>query len=334
MISLFEMLEEAPLAALPGVRQMTSLHESAAGGYHQPVLLRETLGLLVPAPGKLAVDGTLGGGGHTEAFLEAGADVIALDCDPEAVAFAKSRLARFGERVRIVHSNYAALEEALDKLDVSLVDIGLLDIGVSSHQIDEGARGFSFLKDGPLDMRMDPRLPLTAGEIVNHGEEHELARIFHEYGEEKNSRRFASRIVHRRKVRPFESTLDLAEFIQGMAPHHHRIHPATRVFQALRIAVNRELDVLTEGLEAFARRLRSGGRLGVITFHSLEDRIVKNFFKARSAQWIDRPEWPAPRPNPDYQFKLVTPKPVVACEEEQSRNPRSRSAKLRVIERI
>jgi 16S rRNA (cytosine1402-N4)-methyltransferase len=181
---------------------------------------------------------------------------------------------------------------------------------------------------------MDPRLGVTAGEIVNHGEEQELARIFHEYGEEKNARRFASRIVHRRKMRPFESTLDFAEFIQGMAPHHHRIHPATRVFQALRIAVNRELDVLTGGLEAFARRLHGGGRLGVITFHSLEDRIVKTFFKTRGMEWIDRPEWPAPRRNPDFQFRLVTPKPVVATAEEQSRNPRSRSAKLRVVERI
>ena len=181
---------------------------------------------------------------------------------------------------------------------------------------------------------MNPALPMSAADLVNTASEEELANLFYNYGEEQASRRIAARLVRARELRPFTTTLELAAAVESVVPRRGRTHPATKVFQALRIAVNRELESLDEGLEQFTRRLRSGGRLGVITFHSLEDRKVKTFFKTRSTQFLDRPEWPAPRPNPDFRFRLVTGKPVVADKTEQSENTRSRSAKLRVVERI
>ena len=308
--------------------------EARATAYHAPVLLREVVELLAPAPGKQMVDGTLGGGGHSEACLKAGASVIGLDQDPEALAFAGKRLAGFGEKFRAVHANFSELGEVLDRLEIGQIDAGLLDLGVSSWQLDTAERGFSFMKDGPLDMRMNPALPMSAADLVNTASEEELANLFYNYGEEQASRRIAARLVRARELRPFTTTLELAAAVESVVPRRGRTHPATKVFQALRIAVNRELESLDEGLEQFTRRLRSGGRLGVITFHSLEDRKVKTFFKTRSAEFLDRPEWPAPRPNPDFRFRLVTGKPVVADKAEQSENPRSRSAKLRVVERI
>jgi 16S rRNA (cytosine1402-N4)-methyltransferase len=302
--------------------------------YHAPVLLREVEELLAPAPGKLMVDGTLGGGGHSEAFLAAGASVIGLDQDPEALDFAGNRLARFGDQFQAVHANFSDLEEVLGRLEVDKIDGGLLDLGVSSWQLDTPERGFSFMKDGPLDMRMNPAISVGAADIVNNASEEQLVRIFFNFGEESGARRIAARLVRDRARRPFKTTLELAASVESVVPRRGRTHPATKVFQALRIAVNRELEALAEGLEQFTRHLKSGGRLGVITFHSLEDRIVKTFFKTRSAEFIDRPEWPAPRPNPDFMFKLVKTKPVIAGEEEQVKNPRSRSAKLRVVERI
>jgi 16S rRNA (cytosine1402-N4)-methyltransferase len=302
--------------------------------YHAPVLLRESVQLLAPAPGKWIVDGTLGGGGHSGAFLEAGAGVIGLDQDPDALDFAGRKLARFGSKFQAVHANFSELDDVLDRLNLEQIDGGFLDLGVSSWQLDTPERGFSFMKDGPLDMRMNPAAAVSAAEIVNNATEEQLERIFRNFGEEPAARRIAVRIARERLRKPFETTLELAAAVEGVVPRRGRTHPATKVFQALRIAVNRELEALSEGLEQFARRLRSGGRLGVITFHSLEDRIVKTYFKTRSVEFVDRPEWPAPRRNPDFLFRLLTSKPLVADDGEQAQNPRSRSAKLRVVEKI
>jgi 16S rRNA (cytosine1402-N4)-methyltransferase len=299
--------------------------------FHEPVLLREVVELLAPAPGKVFVDGTLGGGGHSEAFLQAGARVIGLDQDPEALAFAAVRLARFSENFCAIHANFAHLDQLPD---VPEIDAALLDLGVSSWQLDTPKRGFSFMKEGPLDMRMNPSGSTTAADLLHGASVEELERIFREFGDEPAARRIALRIVHERTEKRLETTLDLARLVENTVPRRGKTHPATRVFQALRIAVNRELETLAEALEKFTTRLRSGGRFGVITFHSLEDRMVKAFFKQRSVEFLDRPEWPAPRRNPNFMLKLVTRKAVVASQEEQTRNPRSRSAKLRVAEKI
>jgi 16S rRNA (cytosine1402-N4)-methyltransferase len=302
--------------------------------YHASVLLAETVQALKPAPGKIFVDGTLGGGGHTEALLQAGADVIGLDQDPDAIEFASKRLAAFGAKFRPVRASFVEITEVLAKLGVAGIDGGVLDLGVSSHQLDTPERGFSFQRQGPLDMRMNPSAPVTAAALVNTMSAEQLERIFKVYGEEPAARKIAGRIVRDRQVTPFETTLDLAEAVEKVSPRRGKTHPATRVFQALRIAVNRELDILPEALDAFTRALVPGGRLAVITFHSLEDRIVKHFMKERAVEWLDRPEWPAPRRNPLHLFTLPFTKAVVAGETEQQSNPRSRSAKLRVAERL
>ena len=307
---------------------------SAEARFHLPVLLRETMSLLAPGSGKLFVDGTLGGGGHSEALLRAGARVLALDRDPDALAFAARRLSSAGENFHAVHANFAELGRVLDERDMAQIDGALLDLGVSSWQLDTAARGFSFMKDGPLDMRMNPTTGITAADFLNAAGVEELEQIFREFGEEPAARRIAAGLARQREAQPFATTLDLAQAVESIVPRRGKTHPATRVFQSLRIAVNRELENLEAGLAQFSTRLRSGGRLAVITFHSLEDRIVKRFFKRGSVEFLDRPEWPAPRPNPDFQFKLVTRKAVAASPEEQTANPRSRSAKLRVIEKI
>jgi 16S rRNA (cytosine1402-N4)-methyltransferase len=303
--------------------------------HHTPVLLSETLAALAPRAGEIFVDGTLGGGGHAQALLEAGADVIGIDQDPEALISTKeNRLRRYGEHFRPARANFENLGAVLDSLGAPEVDGVLLDLGVSSWQLDTPARGFSFQREGPLDMRMDPEGPVTAADLVNTASAEELARIFKQYGEEPHARRIAARIVSARVLKPFETTMQLALAVEGVAPRRGRIHPATRVFQALRIAVNREMEVLASVLGQAAQRLRPGGRMAVITFHSLEDRMVKEFFKLRTTAELDRPEWPQPRPNPDYIFRALTRKPIIASAEEQQRNPRSRSAKLRAVEKI
>lgn len=310
------------------------MRENADAVFHEPVLLRETVELLAPTPGKLFVDGTLGGGGHSKALVDAGATVVGLDQDPDALDFARKRIGSAGGRFQAVHANFSDLNEVLDGLGIGQIDGGLLDIGVSSWQIDSAARGFSFMKNGPLDMRMNPDSQTTAADLVNHAGAEQLEGVFRKFGEEPAARRIAAMIVRERAAKPFLTTFDLAQAVERTVPRHSKTHPATRVFQALRIAVNRELEVLEKALELFGARLKPGARLGVITFHSLEDRIVKTFFKTRSAEWIDRPEWPAPRANPQRIFNLVKTKPVVAGEEEQRRNPRSRSAKLRIVEKL
>ncbi len=347
-------LRLAHLAHLPAVSSWTgtdpdrpagSLRLAAFGGmdapeddaesYHIPVLEQEVIHALMPMPGKLMLDGTLGGGGHTQRLLEQGANVLALDQDPEALAWATRRLAGDADHLVTLRANFASFPGILEEVGLGPVLDGiLLDLGVSSHQLDAPERGFSFMRDGPLDMRMDPAGPLCAADLVNAWPEEELARIFYEYGDEKASRRVAKAIVRRRAERPFETTSDLAALVATVIPKRGPASPATRVFQALRIAVNNEMGALESALESAHHWLKPGGRLAVITFHSLEDRMVKQFFRRHSDAEIDRPEWPAPRPNPDCHYRLITRKGITASPEEISRNPRSRSAKLRVVERL
>jgi 16S rRNA (cytosine1402-N4)-methyltransferase len=313
--------------------ELMSHEKDETGFWHEPILRDQVVELLGAGPGRLIVDGTLGGGGHSEAFLRAGARVIGIDQDPEAIAAASERLAEFGERFTAVRGNYAELDSIMDELDIDQIDGAFLDIGVSSWQLDSAQRGFSFMKNGPLDMRMNPDAVRSAADLLNVAERDELAEILWKYGEEKASRRLASQFVSDREKRPFKTTFDLVESIERVLPRRGKSHPATRTFQALRIAVNCELEVLEIALEAFSRRLAPGGRLAVLTFHSLEDRIVKRFFRHRSRKWLDRPEWPGPVPNPDHIFKSVTSRPLTPNMEEQRRNPRSRSAKLRIVEK-
>lgn len=325
-------ITEASLRSRAGAKTKTL--KPRAYEYHESVLLAETMRFLDPAPGRLIVDGTLGGGGHSAALLAAGAQVIGLDQDPEALAFTTARLSEGAENFRAVRCNFSQVGATLDALGIAQIDGALLDLGVSSRQLDAPERGFSFMRDGPLDMRMDPNGPINAADLVNTMAGDQLERIFRNFGEEPAARRIAARLVRDRMVTPFTTTKQLADAVEMIVPRRGRTHPATRVFQALRIAVNRELDALAEGLAQFSQRLAPGGRLAVITFHSLEDRIVKVFFKTRTTEFLDRPEWPAPRPNPDCIFRAVTRKPVIASEAEQRANPRARSAKLRVVERI
>lgn len=303
--------------------------------YHVPVMPDEVVALLRPAPGMLFLDGTIGGGGHSEKLLEAGAEVIGLDQDAEALQEAGKKLDRFGPRLRLVEANFRETESVLDDLGERRGLAGvLLDIGVSSHQLDTAGRGFALMKDGPLDMRMSLSAPMTAADMVNTMPVAELAGIFREFGEEPRAMQIASRIDSLRARHPFRTTFDLAAAVSSVAPRTGGKHPATRVFQALRIAVNDELGALREALETIPPSLAPGGRFAVITFHSLEDRIVKHFFRERSQEWVDRPEWPEPRRNPDRIFRLLTPHPIDAGMEETTANPRARSAKLRVVEKI
>jgi 16S rRNA (cytosine1402-N4)-methyltransferase len=257
-----------------------------------------------------------------------------LDQDPDAIEHARTELARFGGRVTLRQGNFRHSDKVLDQLGIAKIGGAIVDLGVSSRQLENAGRGFSMMRNGPLDMRMDPRSQLTAAAIVNNYSEEELTRLFREFGEEPAARRIASLIVKERKHAPFRETLQLARAIEKVAGRHGRRHPATQVFQALRMEVNDELGALTEGLRVFTSRLEPGARIAVIAFHSLEDRIVKNFFRDRSREWVDRPEWPEPRRNPEYDLNLITTKPVEPGEEEQRANPRSRSAKLRVAEKL
>jgi 16S rRNA (cytosine1402-N4)-methyltransferase len=300
--------------------------------WHEPVLREEVLDLLQPAPGRVFLDGTLGGGGHSEALLAAGAKVVALDRDRESLEHASERLATFGDRFLPVQSNFADAAENPAVLASAPYDGALLDLGVSSHQLDTPERGFSFRHDGPLDMRMDPSTGEPAALLVNSADETELTRLFRECGEEPQARRVARAIVAERERLPFTRTGQLAALIEKVLGRRGRVHPATRVFQALRIAVNDELGSLRAALVAIPPLLKAGARFVIITFHSLEDRAVKTIFRAGSKRWLDRPEWPAPRPNPEWCFRDLTRKPLAAEAEEVNRNPRARSARLRAVE--
>jgi len=328
------LLFERPIWFSTGPLEIEEAQEMEDFTYHRPVLVTESVELLAPRAGSLVVDGTCGGGGHTAEILRAGADVVALDQDPDAIEFAKEKLSEYGGRVTLCQANFREAGKVLDELGVVGIGGALLDLGVSSRQLENASRGFSVMRQGPLDMRMDPRRELTAATVINFYSEEDLTRIFRELGEEPAARRIASQLVKLRKVTPFQDTMQLAKAIEKIVWRHGRRHPATQVFQALRMEVNDELNALDEGLRALTKRLESGARFAVITFHSLEDRIVKNFFRDRSREWLDRPEWPEPRRNPDYVFRLITDKPVEPGENEQRINPRSRSAKLRVAEKI
>jgi 16S rRNA (cytosine1402-N4)-methyltransferase len=328
------LLFERPIWFSTGPLQVEEAQEMEDFTYHRPVLVSESVELLAPRAGSLVVDGTCGGGGHTAEILRAGADVVALDQDPDAIEFAKEKLAEYGGRVTLCQANFREAGKVLDELGVVGIGGALLDLGVSSRQLENASRGFSVMRQGPLDMRMDPRRELTAETVVNSYSEEDLTRIFRELGEEPAARRIASQLVKLRKTTPFQDTMQLAKAIEKIVWRHGRRHPATQVFQALRMEVNDELNALEEGLRVLTKRLESGARFAVITFHSLEDRIVKNFFRDRSHEWLDRPEWPEPRRNPDFVFRLITDKPVEPGENEQRSNPRSRSAKLRIAEKI
>jgi 16S rRNA (cytosine1402-N4)-methyltransferase len=286
---------------------------------HEPVLLGETLERLACDPAGLYLDATVGLGGHTAALLGKlpKARVLGLDQDPEALAEASLKLAPFGDRARLRRANFRDLGPALEAEGFFPLSGALFDIGVSSLQLDKPARGFSFMKEGPLDMRMSPDNTLTAEAIVNKWPVEQITLLLAEFGEEPEAERVARAIVARRDRRPFTSTVDLADAVAAVLPRVDK-HPATRTFQALRIAVNRELEVLSRGLEAVLPYLKNGGRLCVITFHSLEDRIVKNVFASFVAQGTC----------------TAVDKGAVACGDDESRrNPRARSAKLRVVEK-
>lgn len=301
--------------------------------YHESILLNEVIEFLKPAGGRLLADGTLGGGGHTEALLQAGATVKGVDRDLDARTYAAERLARFGNRFEAVAGCFSDMAQLAEEGKWGGLDGILLDLGVSSHQLDAGERGFSFRFDGPLDMRMGEE-GRTAADLVNTWAEADLRQIFWDLGEEKSARKIAAWIVQEREKAPFETTLQLADGIERLIGRRGRTHPATKIFQALRMEVNDELGELRRFLSAAPSLLNPGGRLAIITFHSLEDRIVKNAFRDASQKEIDRPEWPAPRPNPDYHYHLLTRKGVAPGKEEVQRNPRSRSSRLRVVERI
>jgi 16S rRNA (cytosine1402-N4)-methyltransferase len=288
---------------------------------HEPVMVREVLEHLAPSRGGLFVDCTVGLGGHARALLEAGATrVVGLDRDPAALAHAGTRLAPFGARAELVHSDYRALPQVLDARGIAQVDGVLADLGVSSMQLDAEGRGFSFRRDEALDMRMDTTAGPTAAEALRTIDEKALADLIYEFGEERHSRRVARAIVGARGQRAIETTGQLAEIVRRAIPRkgYSRIDPATRTFQAIRIWVNRELDGLDAFLAAAAGRLAAGGRLTVITFHSLEDRIVKHTLRALQAEGT---------------IAVRTKRPAVPAETEVARNPRARSAKLRAAER-
>lgn len=300
--------------------------------YHVSVMPDEVMKAFGSLEGKFIVDGTLGGGGHSELMLEAGARVLGIDRDPEALAHARARLARFGNRFTTHLANFSEIDAIPHLKDGEKPDGLLLDLGVSSRQLDASERGFSFMREGPLDMRMGPNAPETAAELLAKIDEVELVRILREFGEEPRARRIAGAIVDARSKRPLATTMDLANVIERAVGRNSRIHPATRAFQAIRIAVNCELESLEAALDAVPKVLKPRGRLAIITFHSLEDRMVKHHLRQRSTPTIDHPGWPEPQPNPIFQYRLLNRKAITPSEQEISENPRARSAKLRVAE--
>lgn len=309
------------------------------GFEHRPVLPDEVISLLAPRPGETYLDGTVGGGGHARLLLEASAPdgrLIGLDRDPQALAHAATVLAPFGDRVVLRHRNFSEAREILTELGLEAVDGILLDLGVSSFQLDAAERGFSFRQDAPLDMRMDPTTGRTAAEVVNEEEAEELTRIFREFGEERWAGRIARRIVQARRERPIATTGQLAELVRETVPGGKipgRIHPATRVFQALRIFVNDELAHVSRGVFAAINLLKPGGRMAVISFHSLEDRIVKRIFQDEAKGCICPRRLPVCRCGHLPRVDLLTRKGVRAGEAEVDLNPRARSAVLRAVRR-
>ncbi len=302
---------------------------------HLPVLYQRVIRYLQPHSGGRYVDGTVGAGGHARGILEASAPdglLLGLDVDPQALELAQAYLAPFGKRVILREASYTALEEEIRALGWEGVDGILLDLGLSSMQLDRPERGFSFREDAPLDMRFSPRSPQTAADLVNTLPEADLADIIYRYGEERRSRQVARAIV---AARPIHTTRQLAEVVARVTGSGRPgIHPATRTFQALRIAVNRELENVESVLPQAIAALLPGGRLAVISFHSLEDRIVKHYFRRESRDCICPPRQPVCTCGHTAQVRVLTRKPVMASAEEREQNPRARSARLRVVEKL
>ena len=307
--------------------------------YHISVLLQECIDGLAIKPDGIYVDGTLGGAGHSGQIarrLEKGL-LVGIDRDPVALKAAGERLAPFGERVKLVHSNFCEMAQVLENLGISGVDGILLDLGVSSPQLDDGSRGFSYMADAPLDMRMNGEDSLTAYEVVNSWPYEELKRILYDYGEERYAPQIASAICRRRENTPVKTTLELVDIIRSAMPPaalREKQHPAKRSFQAIRIAVNDELGSVERAMEAAIPLLNPGGRLVIITFHSLEDRIVKNAMAEAAKGCTCPPNFPVCVCGKKPKVKLITKKPITASDEELEVNPRSRSAKLRICEKL
>lgn len=300
---------------------------------HKSVLMQEVLKGFEGLSIGCFVDGTLGAGGHSETILIEHPEIqqlIGIDQDPQALKMAEERLAPFQAKLKLIHANFAQIGAHVKKADAILVDLG-----VSSMQLDQAEKGFSFMRDGPLDMRMNPKDPLSAKEIVNEWDEKSLARIFRDYGEEKRWRRAAQHLVQERMKKPIETTKELVTIMEPvLRDPRSKIHSCTRIFQALRIATNRELEVLETFLVEALKVLAPGGRLAVISFHSLEDRIVKHFFRTAASDKVSTSGIGGVFLDKKPEVKLISSKPWIASETEVSENPRSRSAKLRVIEKL
>lgn len=309
----------------------------SATPFHTPVLLHETLSYLAPLPGNTIVDATLGGGGHAQAILERIGEngrCFGIDADTDALTAASARLKQFGARFVPVHDNFGNLRTVLSQYSTNVVDGVLFDLGVSSHQLDDPSRGFTFRVDDTLDMRMDRRKDLHAGQVLNTYGLKELEEIFRTYGEERHARRIATRIVEQRQRSPVETTGDLGSIIEAVVGGRFAVKSLARVFQALRIEVNGELDQLRAGLRQALEVVRNGGRIVVISYHSLEDRIVKDFFRDAARSVVPSGLKPVPDTIIKPAVKILTKKPVEASEAELQRNPRARSAKLRAVEKV
>ncbi len=304
-------------------------------------MAKEVMDALMPERGGIYVDCTAGGGGHSFEIakrLPASSRLVSFDQDDEAIAACKERLAPFEDRVTIVKTNFRNLAAALDSLGIEHIDGAMWDLGVSSHQLDDGERGFSYMKEAPLDMRMDQTAQKTAYDVVNGYDEGELVRILRDWGEERFASRIAARICERRAVHPIETTTELADIVTGAIPAAARRaeaqNPARRSFQAIRIEVNGELDAIAPSIEAAVERMNPGGRLAVITFHSLEDRIVKDTFRTLSTGCTCPPEFPVCVCGGKPKIRLLSRKPILPGRDEIEINPRSHSAKLRTAEKV
>ncbi len=310
--------------------------------HHIPVMVNEVIQHLNVRPGKIYVDCTLGGAGHSRAIIDRmkpGGFLVGIDQDKDAVNNAKKVLSAYGSEITLFHDNFVNIKSVLTQLNIHKVDGILADLGISLHQLAQSGRGFTFQKDEPLDMRMDSNSVLTAGDIVNTADEKELAGIFFRYGEERWSRRIASNIVKARKVKAIKSSFELVRIVSDSIPKKfiskpQRIHPATRVFMALRIAVNHELERLESFLDATADILNPGGRLCILSFHSLEDRIVKHWIKALARGCTCPPIFPQCICRSEKKLRFLTKKPVRPTEQEVELNPMARSTRLRAAERI
>ncbi len=303
---------------------------------HIPVLLDEVINSLNLADGKILVDGTLGLGGYSEKALSSfkGIKIVAFDLDQENLNLAKERLYKYHQQITFIHDNFANLKENLEDLGIEKIDALMLDLGIASTQVDIAEKGFSFNKEGYLDMRFDKSQHLTAKDIVNNYDLNALVKIFREFGEEKSAFKIAKEIVNRRKIQKFENTKELAELIEKVkGVSKGKIHPATQVFQALRIAVNQELDNLKKILEDSVDFLGPKARVAVVSYHSLEDKIVKDFYRENSREFVNLPN----ELTTTYlipKFRVITKKPISPSKDEVNFNPRARSAKLRVVEKI